>query len=152
MIFCIKMLIIDIIRKIKFNYLILSTYEAGIVLESWEIKGIKKFGFDILNSYVTFDNLNCLLYNSYIKSVRTHFYKDEFTERRNRLLLLKRREMKLLYGMVKLSRYTIVPTKVYWKNNIIKVNIALCIGKKKYDKRDKIKKAEWVSARNKLDF
>lgn len=148
----IKMLIVDVIRKIKFNYLILSTYEAGIVLESWEIKGVKKFGFDILGSYIAFDKLNCFLYNSYIKSVRSHFYKDEFTERRNRLLLLRRREITLLYGMVKLSRYTIVPIKAYWKSNIIKLSIALCIGKKKYDKREKIKKAEWVSARNKLDF
>ena len=146
------MIILDVTKKVRFNYFILDTYEAGLILESWEVKGVRQFGVDILGSYVAFDKLCCFLYNSYIKPVRTNFYKGEFFERRNRMLLLKKREIMKLCGLVKQARYTIVPLKVYWHNNFVKISIAVCVGKKKYDKREKVKDAEWVSIKGDLGF
>ncbi|HFL8819471.1 MAG TPA: SsrA-binding protein SmpB [Candidatus Azoamicus sp. OHIO2] len=132
-------IITDIKKKILFNYTIDETYESGIILKTWEIKSIKKNGFNITCSYINISNNACFLINSHIKPIRYEFKIHEFDEKRTRELLLKKKEINYLYGRSKIKNLTIIPSKIYWKHNFIKLEIHLCSGKRKYDKRQELK-------------
>ena len=135
--------ITNIKKKILYNYLIHSTYEAGIILEAWEIKSIKKNGFNITGSYVIINERNIVLINSHIKAMRVNKYKEEFNERRKRKLLLSKKEINQLKDNTEKKNMTLMPSIIYWKNNYIKIEINICAGKKKYDKRENKKEKEF---------
>lgn len=122
-------------KKAYHNYFIEHTFEAGIVLQGSEVKSIRG-GFTNLNdSYVTISNKN----EVYVKNMYIKPY-DKATafvplERAPRKLLLNRQEIKKLSSKVKEKGYTIVPTKLYFKDSLVKLEIALAKGKHLYDKK-----------------
>ncbi len=132
-------IIINKNKEINFNYKIRKKYIAGIILKSWEIKGIRKNGFNITNSYIKIKNKNCILFNSIIKPIRKEIKMNEFEERRKRNLLLKKNEIIQIKTFIEKKNITIIPLTIFWKNNFIKTEIAICVGKKLYEKKKKEK-------------
>lgn len=128
-------------RKARYNYFIHKEIEAGIVLSGTEIKSIRNGSANFNDAYVIIKNGEAYVINMYIAPYKngTLFNKDE---RRNRKLLLHKDEIKKLETKTKEKSYTIVPLKLYFKNNKAKVLIGLASGKKLYDKRETIKQRD----------
>ena len=128
-------------KKANFEYFIFERFEAGIVLEGSEVKSLRKGEASLLDSFVFVRNQEVFLKNMYIKPYEqsTAFTPDA---RRDRKLLLSKREILKIDRAVKEKSLTIVPTKVYFKDNLVKVEIATAKGKKLFDKRETIKRRE----------
>jgi len=134
-------------KKATFKYFLLKKFEAGLSLYGWEVKSIKLGHAQISESYITISNNEAYLVNSHLKVLSNISEGDKLNSKRSRKLLLNRRELINLSNEVKQNGYSIVPTKMYAKNSLIKLEIALAKGKKSHDKRADIKDKEW--ARNK---
>jgi len=131
--------IVDLSKKVSFDYIIKNRYECGVVLFGTEVRSVRYNSFNIVGSYVSFKNFESWLIGS---SIKTLSLSNDY-ERRERKLLFHKKEIRYLFGMLKMKGFTLVPSKVYWKNSFIKVEVSLCIGKKKYDKRLSLKRKEW---------
>lgn len=130
------MKIINTNRKARYDYFLLDTYEAGIVLKGTEIKSIRKNGVNLKECYVRINNdMQVSIINLHITQY-DHGNQFNHEETRERRLLLNKREIKKLYQESKEKSLTIVPTKIYFKRGMVKVEIALAQGKKNYDKRE----------------
>lgn len=128
-------------RKAKHDYFIINEYEAGISLLGTEIKSIKKGSANISDSFGKVKNGEIFLLNMYIAPYEEgNIFNHE--ERRDRKLLLHKKEILKINEQVTLKRYTIIPLKVYFKNGKAKILIGVCQGKKLYDKRQSIKEKE----------
>ena len=128
-------------RKAKFNYEILETYEAGIVLTGTEIKSLKNGDANIKDSYAVIKEEEAFLLNMHI----SHYEEGNIfnhDETRTRKLLLHKKEILKLRDKIELNGYTIVPLKVYFVKRKAKVLLGLAKGKKNYDKREDIKKRD----------
>lgn len=125
-------------KKAFHEYFIEETYEAGIVLVGSEVKSIKGGGMSLSDSFVNIKNNEVFLKNAYIKPFEKSSAFVPETHRDRKLLLNKREIQKLIRG-AKEKSYTLVPLKVYLKNNRVKVEIALAKGKKLYDKKETLK-------------
>lgn len=128
-------------RKIYHDYFIDDVYEAGIVLTGTEIKSIRNGNCNIRDCYAIIRNHEVYLLNMFIAP-----YKEgnlfNHNETRNRKLLLHKKEIKKLEEAVQLKGLTLVPIKLYFKDNILKVSLGVCRGKKEYDKREAIKEKD----------
>ncbi len=128
-------------KKAYYNYFVLKEIEAGIALKGSEIKSIRKGSVNIKDSYIRIKNNEVYLINTYIeKYEQSNNFNHDVT--RERKLLLHKREIKKLYEQVKQEGVTLIPLKIYLKNNVAKVLIGVCKGKKLYDKRESIKKRD----------
>lgn len=132
----------EILNKKAFHdYFIENIYEAGIVLMGTEIKSIRKGNCNIKDCYGIIKNHEVYLLNMYIGQ-----YKEgnifNHDETRSRKLLLHKKEIKKLEQEIELKGNTLVPVKLYLKNNRVKVSLAVCKGKKNYDKRESIKERD----------
>lgn len=125
-------------KKAYFEYFIEETFDAGIVLVGAEVKSIRAGGISLADSFIVVKDGEVLLKNAYIKPFEktTAFVPNS---RKDRKLLLNKREIQKLDRAHKEKNYTIVPLKVFFKNNLVKVQIALAKGKKLYDKKDSLK-------------
>ncbi len=129
-------------KKASFDYLLFDRFEAGIVLCGTEIKSIRKSTANLKDSYIKItDNLEAYLINCHISPYE---YGNIFNHdpKRDRKLLLNKKEILKILNKVKQEKYTIVPTKMYFSGRWVKLEIALAKGKKLYDKRDAIKKKD----------
>jgi len=128
-------------RKAYFDYTILKEIEAGIELVGTEIKSIRKGSVDLKDSFVTIKNNEAYVLNIYIARYEegNRFNHDE---RRTRRILLHKEEIKRLKEEKEKQGITIVPLKMYLKNNRAKLLIGIAKGKKLYDKREAIKKRD----------
>lgn len=128
-------------RKARFNYFIKNEIEAGICLTGTEIKSIRKGSANFNDAYVTIRNGEAFIVNMYIAKYEegNRFNHDE---RRDRKLLLHKKEIERLDSECKEVGYTLIPLKLYFKGNYAKVKIGLAKGKKLYDKRQTIKKRD----------
>lgn len=136
------MKVISINKKAKYDYYLLEFFEAGIVLKGSEIKAVRANGLNLKDSYVRVNNnLEAYILNLFIPLYK---FSNQFNheERRERKLLLHKREIKKLYHKTKEQSLTIVPTKAYLKDGRLKLEIALAKGKKNYDKREAIKERD----------
>jgi SsrA-binding protein len=128
-------------KKAKFNYKILDTYEAGIVLRGSEIKSLREHNISIDQAYVYIDGEEAWLVDAYI-----HPYEQaqpfNHDPKRKRKLLLHKREIMDLWDKVRIKGRTIIPLQVYLVDGIAKVEIAVAKGKKKWDKREDIKERD----------
>jgi len=131
-------------KRARFEYEILETYEAGIVLTGDEIKSVRLGHFSIVDTYGFIKNNECFLRNSYIKEYSNSFDAGRFgdTSRRDRKLLLHKIEIQKIKKKVEQDHLTIVPTKAYFSGSNIKVEIAVEREKKLYDKRESLKKKD----------
>lgn len=137
-------------RKAGFDYFIEDQYEAGLVLEGWEVKSLRAGKINLSDSHVIIKYGEAYLLGAQIQplpTASTHFIPDPV---RTRKLLMNKKELNHLIGSVERQGYTIVPLSLYWKKNRIKIKIALAKGKKEHDKRDTIKDREWQRDRSRL--
>ena len=124
------------------NYKLGESFQAGIVLEGWEVKSLRNGKVDIKDSYVTFKNNEAWLIGTKIDPPASlkNFDADPT---RTRKLLLHKREISQLQKLKGEKGLTVVLTSIYWKENHIKCDIATGKGKKLYDQRQDIKKRDW---------
>ncbi len=128
-------------RKAFHDYYIDNTYEAGISLKGSEIKSIRSGQISIKEAYVKIDGQNAWLVNAHI-SPYDPASRENHDPKRNRRLLLHKKEIKRLYGRIQQKGETVIPLKVYLSNGRAKVEIAVAKGKKNYDKRQTIAKKD----------
>ena len=124
------------------NYKLGESFQAGIVLEGWEVKSLRNGKVDIKDSYVTFKNNEAWLIGTKIDPPASlkNFDADPT---RSRKLLLHKKEISQLQKLKGEKGLTVVLTSIYWKENHIKCDIASGKGKKLYDERQDIKKRDW---------
>ncbi|ANQ53357.1 MULTISPECIES: SsrA-binding protein SmpB [Thermosipho] len=129
-------------KKAYSDYNILETYEAGIELRGTEVKSLRESGANFKDSFCRIKKGEVFLLNLNIPQYRNGNLNNHDPERPRRLLLHKK-EIHRLIGKVKEQGLTIIPTKIYFNNRgLVKVEIAVAKGKRKYDKREDIKKKE----------
>ncbi len=128
-------------KKARFEYLIEDTYEAGIALKGTEIKSIRNGKININESYVDIKNNEIFIIGMHISKYKESsiFNHDE---KRDRKLLLHRREILRLKTKKEKEGYTLIPLKVYFKQALVKVEIAVAKGKKLHDKRQSLKEKD----------
>ena len=134
--------IISYNRKARFNYFFKEFFEAGIVLKGSEVKSLRDGKANISESYAFDEQGEIYLVNSHIPSYKQSSYNNH-DPKRNRKLLLNKREINKLIGRINREGYTLIPTKLYFKKGKAKVEIAVAKGKKQYDKRHTKKKRDW---------
>ena len=127
-------------RKARFNYEILEKYETGIELLGTEVKSVRSGQMSLEGTFVIVRGGEAFLINANITPFQPKNAPKDYDPLRNRKLLLTKKEITELAGSEKNKSLTIVPISVYNKNRKIKVEIALVKGKKKFDKRETIKK------------
>ena len=127
-------------RKAYFNYEVLDTIE-GIVLKGTEIKSIRNAHVSLDNSYAVIKNDEVYLLNTFIKQYKEgNIYNHD--ESRSRKLLLHKKEIKKLKDAIEKERMTLIPLKLYFVKNKVKILIGVCRGKKNYDKRESLKEKD----------
>ena len=128
-------------KKAYFDYTIQEEIEAGISLVGTEIKSVRKGSVDLKDSFIIIKNNEAFLLNMYIAKYEegNRFNHDE---RRTRKLLLHKKEIKKLKEKVSTEGLTLIPLKLYFKKNYVKILIGICKGKKLYDKRASIKERD----------
>ena len=128
-------------RRAKFDYFIEEEYEAGIVLTGTEIKSVRNGHCNIKDSYGIVRNGEVFLLNMFIGQ-----YKEgnifNHDETRSRKLLLHKKEIKKIAQAIETQGLTLVPLKVYFKENHLKILLGICRGKKTFDKRETIKERD----------
>lgn len=130
-------------RRAYYDYQILETYEAGLVLRGYEVKAIKTGHVSLRGSYVVIKNGQVYLINAVIPPYQPANTPDNYDPERSRKLLLKQSEINSLIGKSKQKGLTLVPLRLYTKRGKIKIEFALGRGKRKIDKREEIKKREF---------
>jgi len=128
-------------RKAKFEYFLLERYEAGIALKGSEIKSIREGQISITEAYVQVNGSNAWLVNANI-SPYDPASRENHDPKRNRRLLLNKREIKEIGEGIQKKGLTVIPVEIYLKDGLAKLNIALAKGKKLYDKRNSIAERE----------
>ena len=134
--------IICLNRKASFNYFFEDLLEAGIVLTGSEIKSIRNGKVNIADSYAVEKNGEIVLINSHIAAYKQASYSNH-SPLDERKLLLNRREINKLIGKTQREGFTLIPTKMYFKNGKAKVELAVAKGKKQFDKRSVKKDRDW---------
>lgn len=128
-------------RKVYHDYFIDEVYEAGIVLTGTEIKSIRQGNCNIKDCYGIIRDHEVYLLNMFVSPYKEgNLFNHE--ETRNRKLLLHKKEIKKLEAAVQMKGLTLIPIKLYFKDNILKVSLGVCRGKKDYDKRESIKERD----------
>ena len=126
-------------RKARFQYHLEQFYEAGLVLTGSEVKSLREGRVNLGDSYAIIKNDELYLLNCHISPYEPAA-QNNHEPLRTRKLLLKRREIETLIGLLKTGGLTLVPTKLYFKEGRAKVELAVAKGKKLFDKRETIKK------------
>lgn len=134
------------------NYQILDTLEAGLVLSGPEVKAVKSGAINLKGSYINIkDDTEASLVKAHISSYKPAvLIQRNYNPYQNRKLLLHKKELKYLYGKSKEVGITIVPLELYLSHGLIKLKIGIARGKKKYDKREAIKKKDFERRKKEL--
>ena len=138
--------IICLNRKASFNYFFEDLYEAGIILKGSEIKSVRNGKVNIADSYAIERDGELFLVNSHISSYKQASYANH-NPIQDRKLLLNKKEINRVIGKMQREGFTIIPTKMYFKKGKAKIEIAVAKGKKKFDKRQTIKRRDWDRAK-----
>ncbi len=130
-------------RRARHDYFLEDKFEAGLVLEGWEVKSLRDGRVSLNESYIVMHQGEAWLHGTHISpmlSASTHIHPEEH---RRRKLLLHAIELSRLIGAVDRKGYTIVPVSMYWKKGRAKLEIALAKGKQQHDKRAAAKDRDW---------
>jgi len=130
-------------RRARYDYFIEQTFEAGIVLEGWEVKSMRAGKANVAEAYVIIKNEEAWLLGAHIiplGQASTHIHPEAT---RTRKLLLQGRQIAELIGKVERAGYTIVPLDLHWSRGLAKLQIGLAKGKKQHDKRAADKDKDW---------
>lgn len=137
-------------KRARFDYFIEERFEAGLVLEGWEVKSLRASKAQITESYVLIKSGEAWLLGAHItplNTASTHIHPDPA---RTRKLLLNRAELDRLTGAVERKGYTLVPLSLHWKHGRAKLEIGLAKGKKLHDKRATEKARDWQRQKQRL--
>lgn len=128
-------------KKARHDYFIEETYEAGLVLKGTEVKSIRQGKVNLKDSYAAIENGEI-----YVQAMNISPYEQgniyNTDPMRKRKLLLNKREIRKLIGLVNQKGYSLIPLSLYLKNGKVKMELAVALGKKKYDKRQDIAKKD----------
>lgn len=130
-------------KRARHEYFIEERFEAGLVLEGWEVKSLREGKMQLTDAYAIVKNGEIFLFGAQIQpllSASTHVVPEA---RRTRKLLLSRAEIDKLVGQVERKGYTLVPLSIYWKGSRAKLELGLARGKAEHDKRATEKDREW---------
>jgi SsrA-binding protein len=130
-------------KKARYNYFIEERFEAGLALEGWEVKSLRAGKAQLTESYVIVRNGEISLLGAHLtplSSASSHISADPT---RTRKLLLHRKEIDRLSGLVERKGFTLVPLELYWARGRAKLAVGLAKGKKQYDKRATTKDRDW---------
>lgn len=137
-------------REAKYKYFILEEIECGIVLTGTEIKSIRNSKVNLKDSYAIIKNHEVFLLNTHISEYKEgNIYNHD--PKRTRKLLLHKKEILKLENKVVLDGCTLIPLKLYFNKNKVKILLGLCKGKKTYDKRETIKERELKREASKIE-
>lgn len=137
-------------RQATHEYFIEERFEAGLVLEGWEVKSLRDGRVQLKESYVTLKRGEAWLFGAHISaltSASTHVKPEAI---RSRKLLLNRHELNKLIGAVERKGYTIIPLSMYWKKGRAKLEIGLAKGKQLHDKRATSKDRDWQREKERI--
>ncbi|MEE9451134.1 MAG: SsrA-binding protein SmpB [Gammaproteobacteria bacterium] len=137
-------------KKTRHEYFIEERFEAGIVLQGWEVKSLRAGRVQLTDSHVIIKRGEAWLLGVIISPLPTVSTHVDPEPQRTRKLLLKHGELKKLIGSVERKGYTIVALGLYWKRGLAKVEIALAKGKKLHDKRASNKAHDWQREKGRL--
>lgn len=137
-------------KKARHDYFIEETFEAGLMLQGWEVKSLRAGKGNIAESYVLLKNGEAFLFGCHVSpliSASTHVIADPM---RTRKLLLHDHELAKLFRGVEQQGHTVVALKMYWKKSLVKLEIGLAKGKKLHDKRATEKEREWNKTKERI--
>jgi SsrA-binding protein len=137
-------------RKAQYDYFIEERYEAGLVLEGWEVKAIRAGRAQLKEAYVIVSNEEIFLIGAHISplaAASTHVQPDPA---RTRKLLFHAEEIRRLIGKVDRAGYTLVPLDLHYVGGRVKISVGLAKGKKQHDKRATEKEKEWNREKQRL--
>ncbi len=130
-------------KKARFDFFIEHDFEAGLVLQGWEVKSLRLGKVQLIDSHIIIKHGEAWLLGAQIQPLMTSASHIETDPIRTRKLMLHRREIDKLTAYRDQKGYTIVALSLYWKRNHIKIKIALAKGKKQHDKRETSKNRDW---------
>jgi SsrA-binding protein len=128
-------------RKARRDYFIVDQYESGMVLTGTEVKSLRLGRANLMDSYARIKDGEVFVYQLHIAPYPFAYY-DNHDPLRPRKLLLHKHEIKRLYGKINEKGHTLVPIRIYFKNGKVKILLALVKGKRKYDKREAIRRRD----------
>lgn len=137
-------------KKAFHDYTFEKQLDAGIVLEGWEVKSIRAHKIQLSDSYVIIKNNEIWLIGTLINPLSSICTHKTPNPTRTRKLLLHRKEINNLIGLVKQKGYTLIPQSMYWSKNKVKLHIGVAKGKKLYDKRASNKDKDWKIQQHRL--
>ncbi|WP_140636798.1 SsrA-binding protein SmpB [Methylibium rhizosphaerae] len=137
-------------KKAHFNYLIEERFEAGIVLEGWEVKAVRSGQVQLTDGYVVIRDGELFLIGCRINPLRTASTHVRPEADRTKKLLMHKDEIRRLVGKVEQKGYTLVPLNLHYKAGRVKADIALAKGKQLHDKRETEKKRDWEREKGRL--
>lgn len=137
-------------RKAHFNYHIEERFEAGIVLEGWEVKAIREGQVQLTDGYVVIKDGELFLIGLRINALRSASTHVKPEADRIKKLLLHKAQIRRLIGKTEQKGYTLVPLNLHYKEGYVKVEIALAKGKAEHDKRNTVKEREWEREKGRL--
>ncbi len=137
-------------KKARHEYFVEEKYEVGLELQGWEVKSMRAGKVDIGDAYVFMRNGEAFLFAATVVPLNvasTHVVCDPH---RSRKLLMKRRELDRLSGLLEREGYTLVPLALYWSKSWVKAEIGLVKGKKHHDKRQDVKERDWKREKDRM--
>ncbi len=137
-------------KKARHDYHIEQHYEAGLVLEGWEVKSIREGRVQLRDGYVIFRKREAWLIGTHISPLTTVSTHITPTPDRSRKLLLNQNELNKLMSAVERQGYTVIPLDMHWHKNRVKLEIGLAKGKKAPDKRQTEKQREWEREKHRV--
>ncbi len=130
-------------KKSRHDYILSERFEAGLVLEGWEVKSLRAGHIQLRDSYVLIKDGEAFLFGAMITPLNTASTHIHPEPQRSRKLLLHREELNKLIGAVERKGFTLVPTAMFWKRGRAKLEIAMAKGKQSHDKRATEKEQDW---------
>lgn len=130
-------------KKARFDYFIEERIESGVALQGWEVKSMRAGKAQLTESYVLFRNGEAWLHGAHLTPLATASTHIEPEPGRTRKLLMHRKEIDRLTGLVERKGYTLVALELYWSKGRAKVALGLARGKKQHDKRESEKDRDW---------
>ena len=137
-------------KKARHDYFIEDSFEAGLSLQGWEVKALRAGKVQLVDSYVLLKDGEAFLLGALITPLPTTSTHTVPDPTRTRKLLLNKRELAKLLASVEQKGYTCICTRLYWKQHMVKAEIALAKGKAQYDKRATEKERDWNREKQRL--
>ena len=137
-------------RRARFEYHIEETYEAGLVLQGWEVKAIRAGQVQLTDGYVVIKGGDLWMIGCRINALRSASTHVNPEADRTKKLLMRSEEIKRLIGKVEQRGFTMVPLNLHFKGSYVKADIALAKGKADHDKRNTIKERDWEREKGRL--